>query len=455
MVAEGASAGKHGRTVAALESVPRQVTLAHYDPAREYQTGSQQARRPGPGVGEDRVEMPAAIEAGTAKTMAAAVLARAETGRERRTVALGWDALDVLPGACVTIAGIAGVWRVSGWSLEHMVLSLECVRLAAATLPLSASPGRALPAPDVATGTTVLEAFELLPLDDTLLSAPRVTIVASGTAPGWRRAALLYSIDDGARWTALGSTAAPGVIGRLATTPGVGGTGLVDRVHGFEVELAHGEMTLESADSAALDAGANLALVGDELLQFGTAVQLSATRWRVAQLWRGQRGTEAAAGAQSVGDRFVLIAADSALSLDLPASAIGSAVRLMASGTGDSAGPIAAAVTLSGASIVPPCVVQLRWSEQGDGDVAVQWVRRSRIGWRWSDGVDAPLGEEREAYRISVLRGDGAAWTIETSTPALTLARADRASGVVVSVRQVGAHGASPPATLSIADWTG
>ncbi|WP_218250557.1 phage tail protein, partial [Pseudomonas sp. FW305-3-2-15-C-LB3] len=52
-VANGAARGKHGRAMAALETVPRHVKLAHYDPARDYQTGVQQARRPGAGVRED------------------------------------------------------------------------------------------------------------------------------------------------------------------------------------------------------------------------------------------------------------------------------------------------------------------------------------------------------------------------------------------------------------------
>ncbi|WP_241659822.1 phage tail protein [Sphingomonas glacialis] len=138
--------------MAALESVRCQLTLSHYNPAREYQIGLQTARRPGAGRREDQVELPAAIYAGTAKTLAAAILARGAAGRERRTVTLGWDALDVVPGACVTIAGVAGVWRVTAWLLEKMMLSLECVRLAGGALPLAASPGRVLAAPDVATG---------------------------------------------------------------------------------------------------------------------------------------------------------------------------------------------------------------------------------------------------------------------------------------------------------------
>lgn len=453
VTAAGGVRAKHGRAVAALETIPQQVTLAYYDPARDYQTGVQRARRPGPGTREDRVEMPAAIDAGTAKTMAEAVLSRAEASRERRTVTLGWDALAVVPGACVTIKGVAGLWRVTGWALEHMVLTLECVRLAAGTLSLSGSAGRVLTAPDLATGTTVLAAFEGLPRDETVLAGPRVTVVAGGTQPGWRRAALLYSTDGGARWTPVGSTALPGVIGRIVTPPGLAAAAITDRATSFEVELAHDGMALEEADADALDAGANMALVGDEMLQFGLATQLTATRWRLSGLLRGRRGSEAAIGTQRTGDRFALIEADSAFSLDLPVAALGTDLRIMASGPGDVAGPVEVALRLAGTSVLPLSPTHATWRELGDGDVAVEWIRRSRAGLRWIDGVDAPLGEEREAYRITLHYPDGRADTIEASNPSLVVARASRISGVDLAVRQVGAHGESSPMRLSIPGW--
>jgi hypothetical protein len=452
-VAQAGTRGKHGRAVAALETVPQQVTLAYYDPARDYQTGIQRARRPGTGTREDRVEMPAAIDANTAKTMAEAVLSRAEAGRERRTVTLGWDALAVVPGACVTIMGVAGIWRVTGWALEHMVLALECVRLAAGTLPRSGSAGRVLSAPDIATGTTVLAAFEGLPFDETVLAGPRVTIVAGGTQPGWRRAALLYSSDGGARWSSAGATGVPGVIGRIVTPPGFGAASIVDRATAFEVELAHEGMALQEADTNALDVGANMALVGEEMLQFGTAAQLTATRWRLSGLLRGRRGTEAAIGTQRTGDRFALIEADSAVSLDLPVAALGTEVRIMASGPGDVEGPVEVTLRLGGASVLPLSPTHVTWRELGDGDVAVQWIRRSRAGLRWIDGVDAPLGEEREAYRITLLYPDGRTDAIDATATTITLSRASRISGVELAVRQVGAHGESSPARIAIPGW--
>ena len=141
------------------------------------------------------------------------------------------------------------------------------------------------------------------------------------------------------------------------------------------------------------------------------------------------------------------------MSLDLPLSALGGEVRIIASGPGDIAAPAEVRVPVRGASILPLSPVGLQWHEMGDGDAAVQWLRRSRLGWRWIDGVDAPLGEEGEAYRVTLVRGDGGARTIETTTAMVLVTQADRAGGVTLMVRQVGAHGESVAAAIQIPDW--
>ncbi len=136
------------------------------------------------------------------------------------------------------------------------------------------------------------------------------------------------------------------------------------------------------ADAAALDRGVNLALVGDELLQFGVAEQLRARRWRLRELWRGRRGT--AAAAHATGDRFVLIEAESALVVSL-AALPGQAARVAAEAAGDAAEIVA---VLSGASILPPAPVALAAVNRSDGGATINWRRRARTGWRWRDGAD-------------------------------------------------------------------
>ena len=439
---------RRARAVAAIETVPRTVTVGYYDAARDYQAGVQRARRPGAGVRDVSVEVPAVLAAGAAKTVAEAMLARAEAGRVRRTVAAGFGAMAIAPGACVTVAGEGGVWRVADVGIEGMVTTLGLVPLVAASLPATATSGRVSGAVDAVVGATILRAFEGPGLEETPLRAPRMTVVAAGSGAAWRQAALLYSVDDGVSWVAAGATAAPAVLGTIAVVASGAPATLVDRRGVFEIILAHADMELGDADAAALDRGANLALLGDELVQFGRAEPLGDARWRLSGLLRGRRGSEAAAGTQAVGDRFVLIEAAAARAFDLPVSVLGREVRVMASGVGD-ATPVETRCVLHGASVVPPSPVHLGWRGEADGGATVGWTRRSRAGWRWIDGVDAPLAEESETYRVT-LTTEASVRDIDVAVPWIVLGAAERSGPVGVAVRQRGVFGESLAAELIV-----
>ncbi|WP_454279041.1 phage tail protein [Sphingomonas sp. Marseille-Q8236] len=426
--------GRRGqRDVAAEAVIPASVTVAYYDPARDYQIGMQRARRSG-GVRDERLDLAAALGAGTARTLAEDRLARRQAERVRRIVMLGPEGLAVAPGGIVAIAGEAGRWRVVEAAWEAMAVRLTCVPVGHAGPVLSASPGRIARPADLSVGATRLLVFETPPLTDDLLSAPRLTIVAAG-GPGWRGANLAYSLDDGASWTAIGTDALPGVIGSVtAVTSGSGGGTLIDRRGALVVTVAE---DLADADAAAIEAGRNLAWVGGELLQFARAEPLGDRRWRLSELRRGLRGTEDRIGQAVPGTPFALIASEAVRTLDLPMTALGSRVRFLAHGVADGSEGVQAVADVAGRSILPPAPVGLRSRRDAEGRVTLGWTRRSRIGWRWLDRVDAPLGEEAERYRVVVGEREAIVtapgWTGTASV------------GERVTIRQLGTWGASPP----------
>lgn len=434
------------QTVAAIDTVPRSISVQHYDPARDYQTGVQRALRPGAGDREDMLALPVAVDADTAKAAAAAALHRALAQRTRRTVTTTLAALSIAPGACVSLTGERGVWRVSDIAVEHHAVTLTLVPLAVpAAAGLPADSGRALPAPDIVVGRTVLVAAELPGSDDGPLATPQLGIVAAGTGDGWRRAALMLSLDGGTSWTSAGATAAPGVVGHLATLPRAAAATLIDTASMVEVVLATAAMTLADATLAAMVDGANLAMMGGELVQFGGAEPLGDGRWRLTRLLRGRRGTEAMIGTQAIGDAFALVTADTVATLDLPLAALGTTVQVMASGVGDG-DPALARAPIDGRSVLPLSPCHGRFRSDTGGGVAVDWVRRSRGGWRWLDGVDAPLGEEAQAYQVVATAADGTSQNSETATTTF----AGAPSLATITVRQRGRLGLSPPMTVTI-----
>lgn len=448
---DGAGPGRGVRTIAASDKAPAEVTIGYYEAARDYQTGVQRAVRAGATGRGVRIELPAVIAPEHARGLAARAVDALDLARETRRVCLDWSHAAIAPGDRVQIEGEPGQWRVHGWTLEHMVLTLDLKRIAGAAIPArAASGGRGTLAPDTLHGPTRLMAFELPPIDQRTTEVAQVAMLASGMLPGWRRAALLVSEDAGQSWQPLGSTAAPAVLGTLVTVPEAVPATVEDRRSILEVEFPHDAMTLAGASGAALDVGANLAMVGDELLQFGEAVQIAPRRWRLRRLWRGRRGTEAAIGSQRVGDGFALIRPDALRALEPRRSGNGARLRLRAIGIDDGVEGVSAEVAVTGKWRLPPSPVHLRGNALADGALQLEWVRRSRSGWQWRDGVEVPLGEDAEAYVVRVLRADGGATAIACLVPRLTLPPA-RASGACrIEVRQLGTHGPSAPAVLSL-----
>ena len=438
----GASGRGIARTIAAPDQVPRRVAISHYDPARDYQAGVQIATDSQGQDRERRIELPAATSAPTAKGIALAELMRADLARTRRVVRPGWSAIDIAPGARVAIAGETGQWRVVETRVETGDVALVLTPIAPPGAAALASPGRVSPAPDRIHGATRLHGFEMPHVGEGLLSSPRLSIAACGTSPGWRRAALALSSDDGGRWEAIGGTAAPAVMGTVVAAARRASALIEDRSSQLVIDLAHPEMELSDASAEALDAGSNLALVGKELIQFGRAEPLGGGRWALSQLWRGRRGTEDAIGTMEAGERFVLITPDTLVVQD-GRGAVGARLTVMATGVGD-AEPVEVTVPVTGRSATPPAPVALHAVPVAGGHV-LRWTRRSRAGWRWSDGTDAPLGESVERYQLRIIRSDQPDIVAMSDAPEWLLTGADAAT---VEVRQAGDHGLSPPAIL-------
>jgi hypothetical protein len=333
------------------------------------------------------------------------------------------------------------------------VVSLELVKVPEWGAAAPADPGRAVGELDQPHGPTELFLLELPALEDDWPARPHAVAVAAGASTGWRRAALLLSFDGGGSWDREAVTAGAGTVGHVSEAPAAAGAALFDERSAVEVELLNASMWLEGRSDEALAAGANLAAVGSELIQFGRVEPLGGRRFRLSRLLRGRRGTEWAAEAHVGGEPFVLIERDTALPLDAPAIGPGAEIQATAQGIGDGDDPPVKSIMLEGRALQPPSPVHLRAERALAGDVAVSWVRRSRLGWTWGAG-DTPLGEEAERYRL-VISSASSRREVDTSEPRFIYTAeqqsADGASGRMrFEVSQAGTHAASRAATLDV-----
>ncbi len=386
---------------------PASVTLGYLDIARDYQAGTQRAFRPGVHGREDHNALPVALSAAEAKRAAQAVLQRIWTQRETAEFRLGYRALALQPGDRFHDRD-GRHWEIRRTSFEAMALLIEAEPvLSGGITDTIGDGGRAETEPDAPQGETRFHAFELPPVGGEVPLSPRLWIAAGGTGSGWRRGEIWASRDAGESWSSIGIANGGAAIGTaLSTLPAADPTRW-DEGGVLDVELISDAMWLESRPPLSVLAGANLALVGDELIQFRSAVPIAMRQFRLSGLLRGRKATEEAIAVHEAGERFVLLETPALFPVDLSADTIGTDIRVRVVPPNRSA-PESPQVThrVSGRSLRPISPVHAVAQLEPDGAVSFSWIRRSRSGFGWADGADAPLGEEWERYAVRCSVGD-------------------------------------------------
>jgi len=75
----------------------------------------------------------------------------------------------------------------------------------------------------------------------------------------------------------------------------------------------------------------------------------------------------------------------------------------------------------------PLSPVQLDGSIDGSDNWDLTWLRRSRLSssW-WTNGVEAPIGEDSESYEIDIMNGATVVRTLTSTTPAVQYTSANQ-----------------------------
>jgi hypothetical protein len=286
---------------------------------------------------------------------------------------------------------------------------------------------------------------------------PRAVAAVAASGPEWNGAALFVDRGDGQLWPLGPAPRGRAVVGTTLDALPPASPLLLDRSSSVTIALASADQALSSVTLPALVQGANLALVGTELIQFSQATALGGGRWRLSHFLRGCAGTEAASTIHKPGEAFAL--ADARVTpIDHAALGSAEAATILAMGRGD-AEPVASPVLLAGQSGRPLAPVHARATWLPDGSLQLAWTRRARGGWHWRDGVDVPLAEEAERYLVTFQdpdepsSGQVRGWTVDSPGFALSAAEvaglALHAPAGRFDVRHQGTHALSPPLFLA------
>jgi len=371
------------------------------------------------GTRSERVELPAVMTGDRAKALVEEALARKWRSGDRLRLNLGPSRISLRPGDALQLTGQAAQWVVASVTIDGLKVAVEAELAPSTVASLPADPGRATTSPDQPIGRTVLALFEAPATGDQPSDYPLIQ-VAGSTAGQWKSVPLELRLgSETLSGMAIMRRAA---LGHATSVLQPRGSTIMDKCSTVTVRMADDTVALFNADDDALMAGANLAMLGNELIQFGQAEELEPGIYRLSRLLRGRRGTEWAAAGHETGEAFCLV--DQAVrAIELPATATGSTLTAIAHGIGDAA-PLPQEVRLvSGEAMRPPSPCHLQAWITG-GSVRAEWVRRSHRGWAWLDEVGVPDDGFAEAYRVTV-EGPQGSVVMETLQPAVAFAVTD------------------------------
>ena len=447
--------------------LPLSAKLTFIDGGLDYRQAAVEARRLA--VRSQRVAtaaLPMVMTHEDAQGVADVWLQQAWVERESATLSLPPSLLALDPGDVVEFSLPARAARYRLTALTDVgARAAEAVASEASLYSATTAPVRSYRPATTASYGAALAAFMDLPLltGTETPYAPRVAVAADP----WPGGIAFYKSATGEGFALDRIVSRQATIGRTASALMPGTTSRWDRSQKLTVTLASG--ALSSAGETAVLAGANAAALetpeGDfEVIQFRDAVLTAPGTYEISVLLRGQAGTEAAMRAPlAAGARFVLLdAAVSELGLGDAERGLarvwryGPSVKPM-----DDASFVSETRTFRGVGLRPLSPVHLRAARGAGGDIALTWVRRTRIGGDSWEGVEVPLGEEEEAYEVDILSGGDVVRRLSVAAPAASYTAAMQTedfgtvdfAALAVGVAQVSrsfGRGARREATLDV-----
>jgi len=386
-----------------------------------------------PADGSDVVtasDLPLALTGPEGQAVAERWLAEARVARDQLRFALPPSMRRLGAGAMVAVED-GSTWRIDRVE-DRGARSIEAVRVEPSVAEPSEAVEELAPASGFVAPVPVSPVFLDLPLltGAEVEHAPHLAV----TATPWPGTVAVYAAPgpDGFMLNRLVERRA--VIGTLVTPLPAARPGLWDRSGPVRVRLAAGE--LSGAEMGAVLNGANLAAIGSgddsdwEVIQFVEAVLVGEGLWDIGLRLRGQQGSDGMMPeVWPEGSLFVALdGAPGQVELALAARGLARHYRIgPARRSLDDASYVETVLAFRGVGLRPFAPAHLR-AMPIMGELAVTWIRRTRIDGDSWEGIEVPLGEASEAYLLRVVDAAGLRREVTLGAPSFTYTAALRAS---------------------------
>lgn len=421
-------------TRAADIELPRQITVQHLDPARDYQGNSQRARRSTVNSRSDvSIDLPIVLDGSDAKGIAERMMSLAWTGRDSFVYQLPITYLHVEAGHKLVVGHDDGKERTVHVKRRELRLPgsmlIECKADGAAVLSKAASASAALVPTQTVTLPGATTAYLLdLPLLRDIDDSAGFYVAGNGASTGWPGAVVYRSRDEGINYEAFADLVDGAVIGVTTEALGEASPHYFDEANSLTITLLDTRDTLESFTELQVLNGSNGAVVGNEVIQFRTATLVGPGQYEISGLLRGRKGTEDQIAGHAAAERFIFLTGPGIYRPPLEVDEIGIERSYRASSVGTLLSDAPAFnFTHTGRFAKPYAPAHLKGIRNGTNDLVISWIRRTRLEAPWVDGIDVPLGEDSEAYEIDILDGMGAVKrTLENNAQSVTYTAVDQ-----------------------------
>ena len=418
---------------AAPEDRLRDTRIHFIDAGNDYQLGLASARdRAAETVRILDINAPIVMDRSFAKLTADRLLARQIDGATIVNFQLSETRLDIEVGDLMSLPHIDEIWQVE--TLEGLTTQrVQARRVGERSLLPNAGA-----TPEISSSPQWAAKPALFALD--LPGDYQGPLIGVGLDPF-----AITDVSAGDESLTLGS---PARIGALLTALPSGPVGRWDMANIMDIFLP--SAALSSISDDAVYAGGNRFAVetttGWEIFQAGNAELIAPSTYRLSRLLRGQDGSDA--DMQDViapGARVVWLGAGWD-DLSVPNSLIGESIPINAIAAGRQSDTLHH--TYKAVHLRPLSPVHVKMTEE-NGQITLNWIRRTRIGGDSWAGLDVPLGEETKAYRVQLWNEGAVIAEYETIEPTLTLPTLQNADTVTIA-QASRAFGWGAPQTLTL-----
>ena len=386
--------------------LPVELSVQYMEAEAAYAVGTQSSQRlTTSSQNKQSVELALAMSATKAKQIADVLMYDAWTARTAFDSTTSWKYAHIEPTdvGTLTKGGRTYTVRITAEDASSGLFARQAV-LEDTSVYTQTATAAALPVPADTVDSIPLTA--LLLLDIPLLrdqdDGNGFYAAACGYTDAWTGAQLFKSSDAGATWASFGNAFLNAAsIGVASTVLADFTQDIFDESGSVTVTMRHGELASDTEINVLN--GANVALLGSEIIQFRTATLVSTGIYTLTGLLRGRLGTEWARSLHEAGDNFVLLTTATTYAT-IGASAEYDLERHYRAVTFGHYLDDAATIAFTNTAVakMPYAPVQLGGGRNAALDLTINWVRRTRLSGGWNNYADVPLGEDSEAYEVEI-----------------------------------------------------